>query len=167
MARYLTQRLIYMFFLLWMVSVVTFIIIQLPPGDYLSVLISRLEAQSGGNVNGEVIDALRQQYGLDLPLYQRYFKWLGAVMQGNFGYSYDWERPVRDLIGQRLTLTFLIAIISAFVTYAVAIPIGIYSATNQYSMGDYVFTTVGFLGLAIPNFMLALVLLFLAFQYCE
>ncbi|MEM7535433.1 MAG: ABC transporter permease [Chloroflexota bacterium] len=165
MARYLTQRLIYMFFLLWMVSIVTFIIIQLPPGDYLSVLISRLEAQAGGNVSQEMIDSLRQQYGLDLPLYQRYFKWLGAVMQGNFGYSYDWERPVRDLIGQRLALTFLIAIISAFVTYAVAIPIGIYSATYQYSVGDYVFTTIGFLGLAIPNFMLALVLLFFAFQY--
>ena len=165
MARYLTQRFIYMIFLLWMVTIVTFIIIQLPPGDYLSVLIARLEAQSGGTVDDEVIDALRQQYGLDLPLYQRYFKWIGAVLRGNFGYSYDWERPVSDLIGQRLTFTFLIAIISAIFTYAVAIPIGIYSATNQYSVGDYFFTTVGFLGLAIPNFMLALVLLFVAFKY--
>lgn len=165
MARYLAQRFIYMIFLLWMVSIVTFIIIQLPPGDYLSVLIARMEAQSGGSVSDEVIDALRRQYGLDLPLYQRYFKWLGAVMQGNFGYSYDWERPVRELIGQRLMLTFLIAIVSAIFTYAVAIPIGIYSATNQYSVGDYFFTTVGFLGLAIPNFMLALVLLFVAFKY--
>ncbi|MEM7130129.1 MAG: ABC transporter permease [Chloroflexota bacterium] len=165
MARYLTQRIIYMIFLLWMVTVVTFIVIQLPPGDYLSVLITRLEAQSGGSVDDEVIEALRQQYGLDLPVWQRYFKWMGAVVQGNFGYSYDWERPVGDLIGQRLTFTFLIAIISAIFTYAVAIPIGIYSATNQYSVGDYFFTTVGFLGLAIPNFMLALVLLFVAFKY--
>jgi len=165
MARYFVQRFIYMIFLLWMVSIVTFVIIQLPPGDYLSVLISRMEAQSGGSVSTEIIEGLRQQYGLDLPVYQRYFKWFGSVLNGNFGYSYDWERPVRDLIGTRLSLTFTIAIISAIFTYAVAIPIGIYSATNQYSVGDYFFTTVGFLGLAIPNFMLALVLLFIAFKY--
>ncbi|MEM7346231.1 MAG: ABC transporter permease [Chloroflexota bacterium] len=165
MTRYLIQRFIYMIFLLWMVSIVTFIVIQLPPGDYLSVLISRLEQQSGGTVDDDVIEALRRQYGLDLPVYQRYFKWLGAVLQGNFGYSYDWERPVGDLIGQRLALTFLIAIISAIFTYALAIPIGIYSATNQYSAGDYIFTTIGFFGLAIPNFMLALICLFVAFRY--
>ena len=165
MTRYLIQRFIYMIFLLWLVSIVTFVIIQLPPGDYLSVLISRMEQQSGGEVSEEVIEALRRQYGLDLPVYQRYFKWLGAVLQGNFGFSYDWQRPVSDLIGQRLALTFIIAIISALFTYALAIPIGIYSATNQYSVGDYVFTTIGFLGLAIPNFMLALIFLFIAFKY--
>ena len=165
MTRYLIQRFIYMIFLLWLVSIVTFIIIQLPPGDYLSVLISRMEQQSGETVSEEVIEGLRRQYGLDLPVYQRYFKWLGAVIQGNFGFSYDWQRPVGELIGQRLALTFLIAIISAIFTYALAIPIGIYSATNQYSVGDYIFTTIGFFGLAIPNFMLALICLFVAFRY--
>ena len=164
MRRYLIQRFIYMIFLLWLVSIVTFIVIQLPPGDYLSTYIARLEQQSGDTISDEVIDGLRQQYGLDLPLHERYFKWFGSVLQGDYGYSYDWEQPVRNLIGVRLSLTFTIAIISAIFTYAVAIPIGIYSATHQYSIGDYIVSTIGFVGLAIPNFMLALILLYVAFK---
>lgn len=164
MLRYLIQRFIYMLFLIWMVSIVTFIIIQLPPGDYLSTVISRLE-QSGNSISDEAIDALRQQYGLDLPVYQRYFKWFGGVLQGELGFSYEWQQPVNKLIWERLTLTFVIASISTLVTYAIAIPIGIYSATHQYSVGDYIFTTIGFIGLAIPNFMLALVMMFFAFKF--
>lgn len=164
MRRYLFQRFIYMIFLLWLVSVVSFVVIQLPPGDYLSTYISRLEQQSGGNFSEEQIDALRQQYGLDLALHERYIKWFGAVLQGDYGFSYDWQQPVRNLIGERLALTFTIAIFSAIITYSIAIPIGIYSATHQYSVGDYIVSFVGFIGLAIPNFMLALIMLYVAFK---
>ncbi|RME43200.1 MAG: ABC transporter permease [Chloroflexi bacterium] len=165
MNRYLAQRLVYLVFLLWLVTIVTFIVIQLPPGDYLSTYISRLEQQGGDIVTEEMIQALKAQYGLDLPMHQRYFKWLGSVFRGDFGFSYDWQKPVRELIGERLALTFLVALTSTLVTYAIAIPIGIYSATHQYSVGDYLATIWGFIGLAIPNFMLALVLLFLAFKF--
>lgn len=164
MRGYILQRLFYMIFLLWMVSIVTFFVIELPPGDYLSTYISRLEQNSGGELDEEVIEGLRQRYGLDLPLYQRYFKWFGQVLQGDFGFSFDWQVPVRNLIGERLALTFTIAILSAIFTYALAIPIGIYSATHQYSLGDYIVSIIGFIGLAIPNFMLALILLYVGFK---
>ena len=163
MKNYILQRFIYLIFLIWMVSVVTFIVIQLPPGDYLSTYISRLE-QVGEDLSDQQVEQLRQQYGLDLPLYARYFRWIEQVIQGNFGFSFDWQQPVRDIIGERLVLTFSIAILSAIFTYSVAIPIGIYSATHQYSLGDYVVSIIGFIGLAIPNFMLALILLYIGFK---
>ena len=163
MKSYVFQRLVYMVFLLWLVSVVTFVVIQLPPGDYLSTYISRLE-QAGQDLSDEEVDKLRQQYGLDLPLTSRYFKWFGQVLRGEFGFSFDWQQPVRDIIGERLALTFTIAILSAVFTFAVAIPIGIYSATHQYSLIDYVVSFIGFIGLAIPNFMLALILLYIAWK---
>ena len=141
---YVFQRLIYMIFLLWLVSIVTFVVIQLPPGDYLSTYISRLE-QAGQDLSDEEVENLRRQYGLNLPLFTRYTKWLGQVVQGNFGFSFDWQQPVKDIIGERLALTFTIAILSAIFTYAVAIPIGIYSATHQYSLGDYIFSFIGFI----------------------
>ena len=97
-------------------------------------------------------------------MFLRYFKWIGQVLQGHFGFSFDWQQPVRDLIGERLALTFTIAILSAIFTYAVAIPIGIYSATHQYSIGDYLVSIIGFIGLAIPNFMLALIMLYVGFK---
>ncbi|GIV80030.1 ABC transporter permease [Litorilinea aerophila] len=164
MTRYMVQRSIYLLFLLWMVTIVTFVVIQLPPGDYLSTYISRLEQQAGDVITEEMIQALKAQYGLDLPMHERYLKWLGSVFRGDFGFSYEWQKPVGELIRERLALSFTVAILSTLVTYAIAIPIGIYSATHQYSLGDYVITVWGFLGLAIPNFMLALVFLFLAFK---
>ena len=163
MKAYVLQRLVYLVFLVWMVSIVTFIVIQLPPGDYLSTYISRLE-QAGEDLSEQQVENLRRQYGLDLPLYLRYAKWIGQVLQGNFGFSFDWQQPVRDIIGERLALTFTIAILSALFTYAVAIPIGIYSATHQYSLGDYVVSIIGFVGLAIPNFMLALIMLYIGWS---
>ena len=163
MKAYVFQRLVYLIFLVWMVSIVTFVVIQLPPGDYLSTYISRLE-QAGEDLSEQQVENLRRQYGLDLPLYLRYFKWIGQVVQGNFGFSFDWQQPVRDIIGERLALTFTIAILSALFTYAVAIPIGIYSATHQYSLGDYVVSIIGFIGLAIPNFMLALIMLYIGWS---
>ena len=164
MRSYIFQRLIYMVFVFWMVSVVTFVIIQLPPGDYLSTYISRLE-QAGEELSEEEALNLRRQYGLDQPLFARYFKWIGQVMQGEFGFSFDWQKPIRDIIGERLALTFTIAILSTIFTFAVAIPIGIYSATRQYSLGDYVVSIIGFIGLAIPNFMLALIMLYIAWKH--
>ncbi len=163
MKNYVFQRMIYMVFVLWMVSIVTFIVIQLPPGDYLSTYISRLE-QAGEQLSDEEAEKLRRQYGLDLPLTSRYIKWFGQVLQGDFGFSFEWQQPVRDIIGERLVLTFTIAIFTAIFTYALAIPIGIYSATHQYALGDYIFSFIGFVGLAIPNFMLALILLYIGFK---
>jgi len=164
MRSYIFQRLIYMFFVFWLVSVVPFVIIQLPPGDYLSTYISRLE-QAGEELSEEEALNLRRQYGLDQPLFARYLKWIGQVLQGEFGFSFDWQKPIRDIIGERLALTFTIAILSTIFTFAVAIPIGIYSATHQYSLGDYVVSIIGFIGLAIPNFMLALVMLYIAWKH--
>lgn len=163
MKHYVFQRLIYMFFVFWLVSVVTFVIIQLPPGDYLSTYISRLE-QAGEELSEEEALNLRRQYGLDQPLFARYLKWIGQVLQGEFGFSFDWQKPIKDIIGERLALTFTIAILSTIFTFAVAIPIGIYSATHQYSVGDYVVSIIGFIGLAIPNFMLALIMLYIAWK---
>ncbi len=164
MKNYLFKRFVYMVFLLWLVSVVTFIVIELPPGDYLSTYIILLEQNTGQQLSEDIVERLRRQYGLDLPTYARYFKWFGQVLQGEFGFSFDWQQPVRDIIGERLVLTFTIAILSAIFTYAVAIPIGIYSATHQYSFGDYLVSIIGFVGLAIPNFMLALIMLYVGFK---
>ena len=152
-----------MFFVFWLVSVVTFVIIQLPPGDYLSTYIRRLE-QAGEELSEEEALNLRRQYGLDQPLFARYVKWIGQVLRGEFGFSFDWQKPIKDIIGERLALTFTIAILSTIFTFAVAIPIGIYSATHQYSVGDYVVSIIGFIGLAIPNFMLALIMLYVAWK---
>ncbi len=164
MRNYVLQRFIYMVFLLWLVSLVTFVVIELPPGDYLSTYITRLEQNTGEQLSEDIVQRLRQQYGLDLPTHMRYFKWFGQVLQGEFGFSFDWQQPVRDIIGERLVLTFTIAILTAIFTYAVAIPIGIYSATRQYSIGDYIVSFIGFIGLAIPNFMLALIMLYVGFK---
>ena len=166
MLRYLFQRSLYTIFLLALLTVVIFIVIQLPPGDYLSTLISRLE-QSGETVSEEMIENLKRQYGLDLSLHQRYFKWVTAVLKGNFGFSFDYNEPVRDIIGERLILTIIISLLSAAFVYSVAIPIGIYSATHQYSVTDYLVSFVGYVGLAIPNFMLALILMYVALAHFQ
>jgi len=162
--KYLLQRLGYLIILLWVTTIVTFIVIELPPGDYVSTLVSRLEG-TGHTISEETRQQIQKEFGLDKPAHIRYIKWVEQITNGNLGYSFDWKRPVKELIGQRLSLTITIALLSTIVTYAIAIPIGIYSATHQYSLGDYIFTTWGFIGLAIPNFMLALVLLFIGLRY--
>ncbi len=164
MLSYLVRRFVYMIVVLLVISVVAFIIIQLPPGDYLTTRIAQLEA-SGMPVDEAQAAALRKQYGLDLPAYLRYFKWMWKMFHGDFGISFDRNRPVSKLIGERLPLTVTISILTLIFTYAVAIPIGIYSATHQYSVGDYGFTISGFAGLAIPNFLLALILMLLFYKY--
>jgi len=161
---YIIRRLIYMIFTLLAVSVVAFIIIQLPPGDYLTSYIMKLQS-SGTHVSQEEVAALKKQYGLDLPIYARYFKWMWGMFHGDLGMSFTWNKPVSELIGERLMLTIIISISALIFTYAVAIPIGIYCATHQYSTSDYAFTVIGFAGLATPNFLLAIVLMFIFYKY--
>lgn len=153
-----------MVIVLLVVSVAAFVIIQLPPGDYLTTMIQTLEMQ-GTDVSGERLAALRSEYGLDLPMYLRYFKWLWKMLHGDFGTSFYWNKPVIELIAERLPLTVIISLLTIIFTYAVGITIGIYSATHQYSVFDYGFTIIGFAGLAIPNFLFALILMFVFYKY--
>lgn len=158
------RRLSYMVVILLAVSVIAFIIIQLPPGDYLSSYIITLRS-SGQLVDEAEIAALRKQYGLDLPIYGQYFVWMWKMLHGDLGRSFQWNKPVSDLIAERLALTIILSLFTLVFTYAVAIPIGIYSATHQYSAGDYTFTIAGFAGLATPNFLFALILMFMFYKY--
>ena len=164
MGSYIIRRLIYMVILLLILSILVFIIIQLPPGDYLSFLIESMR-ESGVLMEVEQMRALEKQYGLDLPVYLQYFKWMSNLLQGDMGRSFQWNEPVTKLIGERLALTVSITLLTLVLTYLIAIPIGIYSATHQYSVTDYGFTIFGFLGLATPNFLLALILMFLFYKY--
>ena len=163
MSVYLIRRVLYMLLLLWLVSVVAFTIIQLPQGDFVSSLAVRL-AEQGETVTQELLDGLRRRYGLDRPMHVQYLKWFGNLLRGDFGFSFYVNRPVSDVIGERLALTVLISICSLAFSYGIGIPVGIYSATHQYRFGDYLFMAVGFIGLATPNFLLALVLMFAALE---
>jgi len=154
-----------MIIILFLLSVVAFIIIQLPPGDYVTAYVAELEAMRGQRLGEEEIIALRKVYGVDQPMYVQYSKWLWKLSHGNFGMSRELQRPVIDLIAERLPLTVMICILATIFTYAVGMPIGIYSAIRQYSIGDYFSTVFGFIGLAIPNFLLALILMFLFYKY--
>nr|MQY69405.1 ABC transporter permease [Bacillota bacterium] len=164
MLSYIIRRSFYMIIILLVVSVVAFVIIQLPPGDYLTSLIRRLR-ESGITMTDEQIRSLEERFGLNLPVYARYFKWMWNMLHGDFGKSFQWNEPVSKLIAERLPLTVTLSILAMLFTYAVAIPIGIASATHQYSIADYSFTVAGFAGLAIPNFLLALVLMFIFYKY--
>ena len=161
---YIIRRFLFMIILLLMVSVVSFIIIQLPPGDYLTSYVENLRA-GGVVLDEQQIDSLERRYGLDLPVYAQYLKWMWNMLHGDFGRSFQWNQPVSKLIAKRLPLTITISLLTLLFVYAVSIPIGIYSATHQYSVGDYTFTVAGFAGLAIPNFLLALILMFISYKY--
>ena len=161
MFAYVIHRVLIMIPTLIAISAITFIIIQLPPGDYLSTYIAELESQ-GENVDQAKIDALRSQYGLDRPLIEQYVVWVVGLLQGDFGFSFEYQLPVSDVVGDRLLLTLVLNFATIIFIWVVSFPIGIYSATHQYSFGDYGLTFVGFIGLATPNFLLALVLLYLA-----
>ncbi len=164
MITYIIRRLCYMGILLSLMTLVSFIIIQLPPGDYASSYIMKIK-RSGAEVDEAMLASLKRQYGLDLPVHLQYFQWIWNMLHGKFGISFEWNRPVSELISERLPLTIAISLFTLIFIYLVAIPIGIYSATHQYSIGDYTFTVVGFAGLAIPNFLLALILMFLFLKY--
>ena len=164
MLTYTIRRILIMVPTLLAISAIVFLIIQLPPGDYLETHISQLEAD-GQKIDLEKIEALRRQYGLDRPVYEQYGVWVWGLLQGDMGYSFAYQLPVNQVVGDRLWLSFLIAFTTILFTYAVSFPIGIYSAVRQYSLGDYAFSFLGFLGLATPNFLLALVLLYFANVY--
>lgn len=161
MLAYTIRRILIMVPTLLAISAIVFAIIQLPPGDYLETYISELQSQ-GEAVDSQKIAALRAQYGLDRPLYEQYAIWVFGLLQGDMGYSFEYQLPVNQVVGDRLWLSFLVSLATIIFTYAVSFPIGIYSAVRQYSVGDYAFTFIGFLGLATPNFLLALVLLYFA-----
>lgn len=165
MLSYIFKRFLYMIPTLFAISVVSFVVIQLPPGDFISTMAARLEAE-GQEVEGERLAFLRQRYGLDQPMYVQYWRWIsGIIFRGDFGFSFHFNRPVHRLIWSRLGFTFLISFFTVLFVYAVAIPIGIYSAVRKYSLGDYMATFLGFIGLAIPNFLLALVLMYISLRY--
>ncbi len=164
MLGYVYRRILYMIPTVFLVSIVTFIIIQLPPGDYLDTLAAEL-SDSGGLDSG-TLEALRDQYGLGQPMYVQYWKWItGILFHGDFGLSFEKNLPVNDLIWDRLGWTFAISLLTLLFIWAVALPIGIYSAVRKYSVGDYAATFFGFIGLAVPNFLLALVMMYVAFKY--
>ncbi len=163
MLTYIVRRLALALVTLWAISVLSFVIIQLPPGDYIDTYIAQLTA-SGGTVSMEQAAQLRALYGLDQPSYVQYAKWIERAAVGDFGVSMEWKRPVTEVIGDRLWLTMVVSFAALLLTWGAALPIGIYSAVNKYSIGDYVFTFVGFVGLAVPNFLLALILLYFSYE---
>lgn len=164
MAGYIARRFLLAILTIIAITVLSFTIIQLPPGDYVTSYIAQMSS-SGSSVSEAEAESLRIQYGLDQPIYVQYFRWMGLIMQGNFGMAMEWGRPVMEVIGDRLTLTIVVSIAAIIFTWVVALPIGIYSAVRQYSIGDYIFTFIGFIGLAVPGFMLALLIMYLGFVY--
>lgn len=166
MAAYIVRRLILAILTIWAITVLSFVIIQLPPGDYVTSYIASMSASGVGVTEAEA-QALRIQYGLDQPIHIQYFKWMGLIAEGNFGMAIEWGRPVLDVIGDRLALTIAISLAAIIFTWMLALPIGIYSAVKRYSLGDYVATFLGFFGLAIPGFMLALIVMYIGFKYFD
>lgn len=164
MLQYIARRVVMMIPTLFLVSVVSFTIIQLPPGDYLTTYVSQLAAM-GDLVDESSLQALKDRYGLGQPVYVQYFRWLTNMLQGDFGQSMEWNRPVWGLLWERLPLTFALSLATLLLTWLVAFPIGVYSAVKQYSVGDYIATFLGFLGLATPDFLLALVLMWVFFAF--
>lgn len=163
MLGYLVRRTLYGLVTIFAVSILSFIIIQLPPGDYVTSYIASLEAQ-GDEVSAEEAEAIRQYFGLGEPMYVQYGKWIWQILHGNFGMSFQYRVPVTEVIGERLFLTVVLALGSVIFIWAVGIPIGIYSAVRQYSIQDYLATTLGFIGLAVPDFLLALVMMYFAWD---
>lgn len=161
---FIIRRILSSLVTIFVISIVSFIIIQLPPGDFLSTYIANL-SEMGERVPQEQIDAIRDTYGLNDPIYVQYYKWMkNIVVHGDFGRSLQWGVPVKVMLKDRIGLTVMVGLSSILFVWAVAIPIGVYSATHQYSLLDYFFTFLGFLGLAIPNFLLALVLMWIAWS---
>lgn len=164
MLGYIGRRLVLMIPTLIGISLVSFIIIQLPPGDFLTTYIATA-VQQGETVNEAELARLKGSYGLDRPVYVQYFQWVGGMLRGDFGYSFQYKRPVTELIWERLGLSILLSVSTMFFVWLVAFPLGVYSAARQYSWGDYITAFFGFIGLATPDFLLALLLLYVAFAH--
>lgn len=166
MQKYLIKRIFYASLMLVLVSIASFTIIQLPPGDFVDNMAANL-ASEGQVLDKETLASMRAQYGLDKPIYVQYLIWISGVFQGDFGFSFYHEKKVEDLIFEVLGMTLVISLFAVIFTYMVAIPIGIVSAVYQYSILDYFFTFIGFIGLAIPDFLLALVLMYVGFEFFD
>ncbi len=159
MAKYILKRVLYMIPTLFVISIISFVVIQLPPGDFLTSYVAQL-AQQGDALDARAIRQLEEQYGLNQPIYVQYAKWVsGILLRGDFGLSFEWQRPVSQLIWERLGLTLLIALLTMLVTWIIAIPAAVYVATHQYSFLDYLISFLTFVGLGTPGFMLALIYL--------
>jgi peptide/nickel transport system permease protein len=161
MIRYILGRIAVMVPTLLLISMLVFVIIELPPGDYFESYISELRAMGEATDMAE-IEELRERYGFDKPPVLRYVHWVGGMLIGDFGYSFEYRLPVSDVVGDRLWLTVLVSFVTIIFTWLIAFPIGIYSATHQYSWGDYGLTFAGLIGIAVPNFMLALIVMYFA-----
>ncbi len=161
MLNYLIRRLGYALIMVVLVSFVSFVIIKLPPGDFLTQKMAQLEARGDRSARARIED-YRIRYGLDRPFMEQYTTWAVNFVKGDFGESFEFERPVRDLLGERLTMTVILALASLIITWAIAIPLGVFSAVKQYSLGDQIITTISFIGLGMPGFLLALLVLFFA-----
>jgi peptide/nickel transport system permease protein len=159
MIAYIARRILGMIPTLIVVSIITFIIIQLPPGDFFTTLQAEI-AQSGGGQDKETVAKMQERYGLDQPLYVQYFRWVSGFPQGDFGWSLEWNSPVLPLVLDRMAYTMLVGGLSLVFMLGVAVPIGIYSATHQYSFGDHALSCIGFLGLSLPGFLLGLLWMF-------
>lgn len=164
MLRFLVQRIIIGFFTITFVSIISFAIIELPPGDYISTYINARLMEGTATSEAEAA-AMRHYYGLDQPVYVRYIKWMARVLQGKLGTSLALHRPIAELIGERLAMTIVVTLAAIMLTWAIALPIGIYSAVRRYSIGDYAFTVIGFIGIAVPNFLLALAIMYFGWVY--
>ena len=164
MFNYILKRLLSAIPFMFMVSLTVFLLIQAPPGDFVDSY-AAMVASSGETLTPEQMAELRTRFGLDQPLIVQYFHWIAGIVVGDFGYSFEWQSPVNELVGERIGLTLILSVSAMLFTWAMALPIGIYSAVRRYSFGDYFFTLVGFFGLATPNFLLALVMMFLAVKY--
>ncbi len=163
MLAYLVRRVGLAVITIWAITIVTFIILQLPPGDFVDAYVAQASAMGTAISAGEAA-ALRHAYGLDQSVWVQYYKWMAHIVHGEFGQSFEYGRPVTEVIGDRLWLTILLSIGAIIVTWGLALPIGIYSAVRQYSIGDYIFTFIGFVGLAVPNFLLALIIMYVGLR---
>lgn len=165
MLGYILRRILIMIPTLFIISVISFIVIQLPPGDYLTTYSMTLRTQ-GDAVQEDAIADLRERYGLNQPVYIQYAKWIwGIISRGDWGQSMEMGKPVKDLIWERLALTVVLSLMSIFVSWFIAIPLGVYSATHQYSIPDYIVTTFSFIGVGTPGFLLALLIMWWAMNY--
>ncbi len=164
MLRFVVQRLLILPILLVLFSIIVFWLVQAPPGDFLTSYVANL-ASGGSSIQEEQVEALRHQFGLDQPMHIRYLYWMEGLLKGDLGYSLEYQRPNSELIGERLVLTVFLALFAFAITWIVAVPAGIYSATHQNSLLDYAFALLNYVGVATPNFMLALILMWIAFAY--
>lgn len=162
MLGYILRRVLMMIPTLFVISLISFFIIQLPPGDFLTSYAAQLRSQ-GDTIDQEAIENLRERYGLGQPIHVQYYKWMsGIFLRGDWGQSMEWQKPVKDLIWERLALTIVLSLVAILVSWFVAIPVGVYSATHQYSIPDYVMSIISFVGVGTPGFLLALIVMWVA-----